>query len=88
MKLKITSEIAANDGMAANVELVFREFYVNKAMQAQFGLDSMLSDMPCKTLVLKPTYNYQLEATPTFEMLFGLVKAELESQGMTVEIVE
>ena len=87
MKLKITSEIAVNNTMAANVELIFREFYVNKAMQAQFGLDSMFEGEPCKTLVLKSTYTYQLEETPTFELLFGLVKSELEAQGLTVEIL-
>jgi len=87
MKLKITSEIAANTGMHTGVELIFREFYVNAAMQAQFGLNSILNGEPCTTLVLKSRYDYQLEATPTFEMLFGLVKAELEAQGLTVELI-
>lgn len=87
MKLRITSEIAANSGMSANVELTFREFYVNKTMSAQFGVDSMLNDVPCTTLVLKPTYNYQLEETPTFELMFGLVKAELEAQGLVVLLI-
>ena len=87
MKLKITSEIAVGNTIASNVELVFREFYVNKVMQAQFGLDSILNGESCKTLVLKNTYNYQLETTPTFELLFGLVKNELESQGLIVEII-
>ena len=87
MKLKILSEIAVNATIASGVELVFREFYVNKAMNAQFGVDSMFNEELCKTIVLKPVYSYQLEATPTFEMLFGLVKAELEAQGLTVELI-
>ena len=72
--------------MTSNVELEFREFYVNKAMQAQFGLDTVIAGEPCKTF-LKSTYNYQLTTTPTFEMLFGLVKSELEAEGMTVELI-
>jgi len=55
MKLRITSQIAANSGMSANVELHFREFYVNEAMQAQFGVKSILNDLPCTTLVKMPT---------------------------------
>ncbi len=88
MKLRITSVIAVNDTEAANVELTFFEFFINKSMQAQFGVESKLNDVLCKTLVLKSTYNYQLEETPTFELMFGLVKAELEAQGLTVELIE
>ncbi len=87
MKLRITSEIAVNNTVTSGVELVFREFYVNKLMSAQFGVDSVLNEAPCTTLVLKSTYSYQLAETPTFELMFGLVKAELEAQGLTVELI-
>ena len=87
MKLRILSEIAVNTTIASGVELVFREFYVNKAMNAQFGVDSMFNEELCKTIVLKSVYSYQLEQTPTFELMFGLVKAELEYQGLIVELI-
>ncbi len=88
MKLKILTPIAVNDTVSAGVELQFSEFYVNKSMQAQFSLDAIFEDKPCKTLVLKSRYDYQLEQTPTFELLFGLVKSELEAQGLEVELID
>ena len=87
MKLRILSEIAVNDIIAANVELEYREFYINKRMESQFGLDSIFEGVPCKTLALKGRYDYALEAAPTFESMFLLVKAELEAQGLIVELI-